>query len=77
METFIAVCLAILVLEAGILITVLAVALLQVKRAAQAVEVLTYRVDGQVASFGQAVSSGWLHFFGTILNLVSRYTGKR
>jgi hypothetical protein len=77
METFIAVCLAVLVLEVGILIGVLAVTLLQIKKAAQAVEVLTYRVDGQVASFGQAVSSGWLHFFGTVVNLVSRYTGKR
>ncbi len=76
METFIAVCLALLVLELGILITVMAVALLQVKKTAQAVEVLTYRIDGQVASFGEAVRSGWLHLFGTVLNLVGRYAGK-
>ncbi|MBI5240964.1 MAG: hypothetical protein HY926_10870 [Elusimicrobia bacterium] len=76
METFIAVCLAVLVLELSVLIAVLVVTLLQVKKAAQAVEVLTYRVDSQVASFGEAIRSGWLHLFGTVLNLVSRYAGK-
>ncbi len=76
METFIAVCLAVLVLELSVLIAVMVVTLLQVKKAAQAVEVLTYRVDSQVASFGEAVRSGWLHLFGTVLNLVSRYVGK-
>jgi hypothetical protein len=76
METFIAVCLAILVVELSILVAVLIVTLLQVKKAAQAVEVLTYRVDQQVASFGAAVRSGWLQLFGTVLNLASRYFGK-
>jgi hypothetical protein len=76
METFIAVCLAVLVAELSILVVVLIVTLLQVRKAAQAVEVLTYRVDQQVASFGEAVRSGWLHLFGTVLNLASRHLGK-
>jgi len=76
METFIAVCLAVLVAELSILVVVLIITLLQVRKAAQAVEVLTYRVDQQVASFGEAVRSGWLHLFGTVLNLASRYLGK-
>jgi hypothetical protein len=76
METFIAVCLAVLVVELSILVVVLIITLLQIKKAAQAVEVLTYRVDQQVASFGDAVRSGWLHLFGTVLNLASRYLGK-
>ena len=76
METFIAVCLAVLVAELSILVVVLIITLLQVRKAAQAVEVLTYRVDQQVASFGEAVRSGWLQLFGTVLNLASRYLGK-
>ena len=60
----------------SILVVVLIITLLQIKKAAQAVEVLTYRVDQQVASFGDAVRSGWLHLFGTVLNLASRYLGK-
>ena len=76
MLTFIAVCLAVIVAELGILVAALVVTLLQVKKAAQAAEVLTYRVDHQVASFGEAVRSGWMHLFGTALNLASRYLGK-
>ncbi|MDD5628545.1 MAG: hypothetical protein PHU21_05745 [Elusimicrobia bacterium] len=76
METLIAVCLVVIVLELTVLVAVLIATLLQVKKAAQAVEVLTYRVDQQVASFGEAVRSGWLHLFGTVLNLASRYMGK-
>ena len=76
MQTLIAVCLALIAAELGILVAFLIVTLLQIKKAAQAVEVLTYRVDQQVASFGEAVRSGWMHLFGTILNLASRYLGK-
>ena len=76
METFIAVCLAVLVAELSLLVVVLIITLLQIRKAAQAVEVLTYRVDQQVASFGEAVRSGWLHLFGTVLNLASRHLGK-
>jgi len=76
METLIAVCLAVIAVELSILVVVLIITLLQIKKAAQAVEVLTYRVDQQVASFGEAVRSGWMHLFGTILNLASRYLGK-
>jgi hypothetical protein len=76
METFIAVCLAVIVVELGILVAVLTAALMQIKKAAQAVEVLTYRVDQQVASFGEAVHSGWLRLFGTVINLAGRCFGK-
>ena len=76
MEIIIAVCLAVIAVELSVLVVVLIITLLQIKKAAQAVEVLTYRVDQQVASFGEAVRSGWLHLFGTALNLASRYLGK-
>jgi hypothetical protein len=76
MQIFIAACLAVLVAETSILVAVLIVALLQIRKTAQAVEVLTYRADQQVASFGDAVRSGWMHLFGTALNLASRCFGK-
>jgi hypothetical protein len=76
MQIFIAACLAVLVAELSILVAVLTVTLLQIRKTAQAVEVLTYRADQQVASFGEAVRSGWMHLFGTVLNLGSRYFGK-
>ena len=76
METLIAVCLAVIAVELSVLVVVLIITLLQIKKAAQAVEVLTYRVDQQVASFGEAVRSGWMNLFGTVLNLASRYLGK-
>ncbi len=76
METFIAACLAIIVLELSILVVIMIITLLKIKKAAQAVEVLTYRVDHQVASFGQAVRSGWLHLFSSVFNLAGRFLGK-
>ena len=76
METLIAVCLAVIAVELSVLVVVLIITLLQIKKAAQAVEVLTYRVDQQVASFGEAVRSGWMILFGTVLKLASRYLGK-
>ena len=76
METFIAVCLAVLVVELTILIAVMIVTLLQIKKAAQSVEVLAYRVDQQVAYFGETVRSGWMNLFGSVLKLASRYFGK-
>ena len=77
MLTFIAVCLAVIVVELSILVVVLIITLLQIRKAAQAAEVLTYRVDQQIASFGEAVRSGWLHLFGSVFNLAGRLLGKR
>ena len=60
MMTFVAVCLALIVLELGILVGALAYAALKVQKTAQAVEVLTYRVEEQVSSFGNGMHSGWM-----------------
>jgi hypothetical protein len=76
METLIAVCLSVIVVELGILVVALIITLLQIKKAARAVEVLTYRVDQQVASFGEAVHSGWLNVFGAVLKLAGRCFGR-
>jgi hypothetical protein len=59
MTTFIAVCLGLIVLELAVLIAVLAVPLLKVRDAAQAVEVAAYRVDQEVLTLGQSLRSGW------------------
>lgn len=59
MDTFIAVCLALIVLELGIMIGVFAFVMLRVKDAAAAVEVAAYRVDHEVASVGESMRSGW------------------
>ena len=59
METFIAVCLALIVVELGVVIGVACYALLKVRDAAQAVEVAAYRVDQEVLTFGDTMRSGW------------------
>jgi hypothetical protein len=59
MTTFIAVCLALIVIELAVMIAVFSAAMLKVRDAAQAVEVVAYRVDQEVSSFGESVRSGW------------------
>ena len=59
MDTFIAVCLGLIVVELAVMIAVFAVAMLRVRDAASAVEVAAYRVDQEVQSFGESMRSGW------------------
>ena len=68
METFIAVCLGLIVLELAVMIAVFAVAMLKVKAAASAVETAAYRVDQEVLSFGQSLRSGWGSAFKTLFS---------
>ena len=68
METFIAVCLALIVLELAVMIAVFAAAMVKVKDAAQAVEVAAYRVDQEVLGFGQSLRSGWGSAIQTVVN---------
>lgn len=68
MDNFIAVCLALIVLELGIMLAVFTVAMLKLKDAAQAVEVAAYRVDQEVLSIGQSMRTGW---GGTLRNVLS------
>lgn len=60
MNTFIAVCLGLITLELGVLIVVLIAALLKIRQAAQAVEVLSYRLEEGVGEISSTLSSGWL-----------------
>ncbi len=68
MNTFIAVCLALIVVELAVMIGVFAYVMLRVKDAAAAVEVAAYRVDQEVLRAGETLRSGWL---GTLKTIVS------
>lgn len=68
MDTFIAVCLGLIVLELAVMIAVFSVAMLKVRDAASAVEVAAYRVDEEVHVFGESLRSGWM---GALKNVVS------
>ena len=67
METFIAVCLALIVVELAFMIAVFAFAMIKLKAAAQAVEVAAYRVDQEVHAFGADMRSGWGATLRTLL----------
>ena len=69
METFIAVCLGLIVVELAVMIAVFAVAMLRVRDAAQAVEVAAYRVDQEVLTFGESLRSGWGHALKSLLSV--------
>ena len=68
MDTFISVCLALIVLELGIMIAVFVFVMLKVKDAAAAVEVAAYRVDQEVLSVGETFRSGWGGALRTIIS---------
>jgi hypothetical protein len=59
MDTFIAVCLGLIVVELAVMIAVFAIAMLRVRDAASAVEVAAYRVDQEVQTFGESMRTGW------------------
>lgn len=68
MDTFIAVCLALIVLELAVMLAVFAITMNKVKDAASAVEVAAYRVDQEVLSVGETFRSGWGGTLRTILS---------
>lgn len=68
MDTFIAVCLGLIVLELAVMIGVFAYAMIHVKNAASAVEVAAYRVDQEVASAGESLRGGWGGMIKTAVN---------
>ena len=73
MDTFIAVCLALIVLELAVVIGVFAVAMLRVRDAAQAVEVAAYRVDEEVQTFGESMRTGWGQALKGLLSVGLRF----
>ena len=73
MDTFIAVCLGLIVVELAVMIGVFTVAMMRVKDAAAAVEVAAYRVDQEVQTFGESMRTGWIQTLKNILSLGSRF----
>lgn len=67
MDTFIAVCLALIVIELAFMIAIFAFTMIKLKDAAQAVEVAAYRVDEEVHAFGADMRSGWGDTLKTLL----------
>lgn len=59
METFSAVCLAVIAIELGALVGFGIYTLLKIRRAAEALEIVAYRVDHQVISVGETLREGW------------------
>ena len=59
MDTFIAVCLGLIVVELAVMIAVFAIVMLRVRDAASAVEIAAYRVDQEVQTFGESMRTGW------------------
>ena len=69
MNTFMAVCLGLIVLELAFMIAVFCVAMSKLRDAAQAVEIAAYRVDQEVATFGQSLQSGWGQALKSVVSL--------
>ncbi|MCM2305332.1 MAG: hypothetical protein NDJ72_11555 [Elusimicrobia bacterium] len=68
MDTFIAVCLALIVVELAVMVGVFTFVMLRVKDAAAAVEVAAYRVDQEVLSVGETFRSGWGGALRTVIS---------
>lgn len=68
MDTFIAVCLGLIVLELAVMIGVFAYAMVRVRDAASAVEVAAYRVDQEVLSVGESLRAGWGSMLKTVVS---------
>ncbi len=67
---FIAACLALIVIELAIMIAVFAMAMFKVRDAALAVEVASYRVEGEVSRLGQSLNSSWGTAVKSLFNVV-------
>ncbi len=77
MTSFMAVCLGLIVLELGLVCAFLILTLLKVKRAAEAAEVLAFRLDQEVATIGSAMRSGWWRALEGLLSFAGTLWGGR
>ena len=69
MDTFIAVCLGLIVVELAVMIAVFASAMLRVRDAASAIEIAAYRVDQEVQTFGESMRTGWAQALKGVLSV--------
>ena len=73
MDTFIAVCLGLIVVELAVMIGVFAVAMMRVRDAASAVEIAAYRVDQEVQTFGESMRTGWVQTLKSLVSVGMRF----
>jgi hypothetical protein len=73
MQTFIAVCMGLLVLEIGLILAAVVFLVLRVKKTVEAVEVLAYTVEDKFLS----VRSGWMRALQGAASLVGGFWGAR
>ena len=72
-----AVCLIMITIELGVLIAAALIVALRVKDAAQAVEVMAYRVETEVENVGSTLRSGWVRTLGGLASVVTgAWTGR-
>ncbi len=76
--SIIAVFVGIIALELAVAMIFLIAALLHIRQAARAVEVLTYRVDEEVDHVGTLMRSGWMKVIQTAVSgMVGVWSGSR
>lgn len=73
MMTFMAVCMGLLVLEIGLILAAIVFLVFRVKKSAQAVEVLAYRLEDQVLSF----RTGWIRALQGAASVVTGFMSAR
>lgn len=73
MMIFIAVCMGLLVLEIGLILAAVVFLVLRVKKSAEAVEILAYRIEDKFLNF----KTGWVHALQGAASLVTGFMGSR
>ncbi|MBI5210095.1 MAG: hypothetical protein HY927_09005 [Elusimicrobia bacterium] len=71
METIVAVCLCLIVIELAVALVFFVATLLTLRQTARAIEVLTYRIDEEVDHFGSVMRSGWLQTLSAAASVVA------
>lgn len=77
METIIAVCLVLIVLELLVALIFFVGTLMALRQTARAVEILTYRVDEEVDHVGTVMRSGWLQTLSAMASVVAGFWAGR
>ena len=77
METIIALSLVVIAVEFLIAIVFFILTLVQIRAAARAIEVLTYRVDDEVDNFSTTMRSGWLQVLQATASLAAGFWNSR
>ncbi|MBI5883786.1 MAG: hypothetical protein HZB91_11870 [Elusimicrobia bacterium] len=77
MDTIVAVCLVLIVLELLVALIFFVTMILQLRQTARAVEVLTYRVDEEVDHVSTVMKSGWMQSLSAVGSVVAGFWAGR